>query len=421
MNTETDKPIPGDLSGHLLIILKKNIRNTVVHKREDFSMILTDVQQEEIISFTSELVKVPGNSGDESKIAEKVLSKMRSLQYDEVSVDEYGSVLGILRGERPGPVILFDGHMDVVPIGEPEQWEHAPYGGEISEGKIRGRGTADMKGALAAMICAPAYLKRSEITGTILVSASVAEEILIGAAISGILDRFSVDAVVIGEPTGLKLGTGEKGRAGIEMISHGTVAHSSRPDLGDNAVYRMMEAIAKIRTIPRRTDPFLGEEVIELVEIRSLPSPGNGSIPGQCRSLWECRLLHGETKESFLERWQIALKGIERLELRIARNQLMSYTGVNMSMEDFLPGWNSDNNQKFTAYVKQSLIDCGRPVQLYAAPYGCNALVSAGVRNIPTVILGPGDISHAHKPNECIEIEELVKCAEIYQTICRFN
>lgn len=382
-------------------------------------MTLTEAQQEEIIKFTCELVKLPGGSGDESKTAEIIIRKMKDLAYDEITVDEYGSVLGILKGEKPGRTIIFDGHMDVVNIREPELWNHEPYSGDKAHGKIWGRGTADMKGALATMICAPAYLKRSDFSGTILVSASVAEEILIGVAFSKILDRYSVDAVVIGEPTGLKLGTAEKGRAGIEMISHGTIAHSSRPDLGDNAVYRMMEATGRIRTLPRRKDPFLGEEVIELVEISSLPSPGNGSIPGECRSFWECRLLQGESKESFLKRWKTALADMEKIDLKIAEYNLLAYTGVNMSMEDFLPGWVTEKNDTFTEQVKESIKECHRKVELYAAPYGCNALVSAGIQKIPTIIFGPGDISLAHKPNEFIEIDQLLKSAEIYGTICR--
>lgn len=384
-------------------------------------MKLTNEQKEEIIAFTRELVRLPGESGNESRTACCVKKKMESLGYDEVSVDKGGNVLGTIKAEQPGPVLLFDGHMDVVPIREADKWEHEPYGGEISKGKIWGRGTTDMKGALAAMICAPAYLRRSDFTGTIIVSASVAEEILIGTATSGILDRYKPDAVVIGEPTSLKLGCAEKGRAGIEMIAHGRVAHSSRPDLGDNAVYRMMEAAEKIRALPRRTHPFLGTEVIELVDISSLPSPGNGSIPGECRTFWECRLLHGETKESFLERWHKALEGEDRIELNIDRCSLKSYTGLLMEREDFLPGWVSHEDQVFTALVKESIEACGRKVELYAAPYGCNALASAGVRDIPTVILGPGNIALAHKPNECVEIDELLKSAEIYGTICLQN
>ena len=226
--------------------------------------------------------------------------------------------------------------------------------------------------------------------------------------------------MVIGEPTGLKLGHAEKGRASIEMICHGTVAHSSRPDLGDNAVYRMMDAIERIRSLPRRSHPLLGDEVIELVEISSLPSPGNGSIPGTCHAVWECRLLPGETKEGFIERWKTALQGIDRTDLRIADYEQTSYTGKTMRMEDFHPGWLSEEIDKgFTTLVSESIREWGRTVEFYAAPYGCNALVSAAKMKIPTVILGPGDIALAHKPNENILIDDLLAAAGIYGSICR--
>ena len=383
-------------------------------------MILTDKQKNEIISFSVELVRYSGDSGNERATADCVRRKMEALGYDEVLVDEYGSVLGILKGTVPGPTLLFDGHMDVVPVRDKDKWEYEPFGAEISEGRIWGRGTTDMKGALAAVVCAASYLEKTEFTGKILVSASVAEEILIGTALDHILKKHPVDAVVIGEPTGLKLGHAEKGRASIEMICHGTVAHSSRPDLGDNAVYRMMDAIERIRSLPRRSHPLLGDEVIELVEISSLPSPGNGSIPGTCHAVWECRLLPGETKEGFIERWKTALQGIDRTDLRIADYELTSYTGKTMRMEDFHPGWLSEEiDDGFTTLVSESIREWGRTVEFYAAPYGCNALVSAAKMKIPTVILGPGDIALAHKPNENILIDDLLAAAGIYGSICR--
>jgi putative selenium metabolism hydrolase len=380
-------------------------------------MKLTCEQEEEIISLTCDLVRIPGGSGEEQQTAAYVSEKMKSLGYDEVSVDEYGNVLGIINGLHPGPTIIFDGHMDVVPAGDRQSWHCDPHGGERIDGKIWGRGTVDMKGALAGMICAPLYLDRSKIHGKVLVSASVAEEYLIGVAFKRILDKYPVDAVVIGEPTGLQLGVGEKGRAGIELITHGTTSHSSRPDLGDNAVYRMMEAVERIKSLPRREHPFLGTEVIELVEINSSPSPGHGAIPDECRTFWECRLLHGETRETFLSRWHDALQGIDKVELQIARYSLNSYTGLKMEMEDFHPGWLSVKDLPFTAIVEKSLRDCEKKVQLYGAPYGCNALASAGDRAIPTVILGPGNIALAHKPDECIEINELLEGARIFGTI----
>ncbi len=380
-------------------------------------MKLTFEQEEEIISFTRELIRLPGCSGDERKTAECVEKKMRALGYDEVITDNFGNVLGIINGAKPGPTIIFDGHMDVVSVSDPKLWKHDPYGGERDNGKIHGLGSVDMKGALAAMICAPAYINKNNFTGRVLVSASVAEEVLIGFAFNKILEKYSVDAVIIGEPTGLKVGIAEKGRAGIEMISYGTVAHSSRPDLGDNAVYSMMEAVERIRAIPCREHSFLGKEVIELVEINSSPSPGNGSIPDKCRTFWECRLLDGETKDSFLERWQKALEGLDNVELKIAQNSLNSYSGVNMEMEDFQSGWISQSDWKLSSLVGKSVNQCLCEVEHYAVPYGCNALVSGGTRNIQTVVLGPGSISLAHKPNEFIEIKELLKGAQIYGTI----
>ena len=383
-------------------------------------MRLTEKQQNDIISFTAELIRLPGISGDEKDVAACVRRKMEELGYDEVIVDKYGSVLGILNGENPGPTLLFDGHMDVVSEGNPDDWSHEPYGAEISGGRIRGRGSTDMKGALAAMVCAPAFLKREKIHGRIIVSASVAEELMIGTALDHILDCYSVDAVIIGEPTGLKLGCAEKGRASVKMVCQGTPAHSSRPELGDNAVYRMIDALRRIRSLPRRSHPLLGDEVIELVEISSLPSPGNGSIPETCRSLWECRLLQGETKNEFLERWNAAIDGVGRTEIKIAEYELASYTGELLKMEDFLPGWISEERETgFNAVVSDSVRACGRTVEYYAAPYGCNALASASRRNLPTVILGPGDIALAHKPDESLSIKELLDAAAIYGTICR--
>ena len=354
------------------------------------------------------------------KTADCVRRKMKALGYDQVLTDDYGSVLGILKGLEPGPTLLFDGHSDVVPVREPDKWTFDPYGGEISDGRLRGRGSCDMKGALAAMVCAPAFLKRTEFSGTILVSASVAEEMLIGTALDHILQNHPADAVIIGEPTGLKLGNAEKGRASLEIICHGTVAHSSRPDLGDNAIYRMMEAADRIRSMPRKSHPVLGDEVIELVELSSLPTPGNGSIPVRCRALWECRLLPGETEKVFLRRWNQALEGMVRTEIHIARYSLEAYTGEIMRMEDFLPGWSSDDSSgQFLCLAADAVRTTGRHVEYYGAPYGCNALVSAARRRIPTVILGPGDISSAHKPDESLPIQELLDAAVIYSTLSR--
>lgn len=384
-------------------------------------MELTRERQAELIRFTQELVRCPGFSGEEGESAAAVARQMEKLGYDKIDVDRWGNVIGTIRGTQPGPTIVFDGHMDVVPIHMPELWEHEPYGGEISDGKIWGRGTTDMKGGLAACLCAAAFVDRANIAGTILVTGTIAEELLIGRGLGKILEERKVDAVMTCEPTGLnRLAVAGVGRTTVEMSVRGMVAHSSQPHLGDNAVYRAMDASERIRKLPRRKDSFFGTEVIELVEIKSKPSPGNGSVPDSCWVLWECRLLPGETQESFLNRFHAVLEstdGAEKVMLNIGRTAITCYTGERLDYEDFLSAWVTLPDEPFRKLVEQALIQTG----IKADPVvfrGCtNVNISAGAMGIPSLIYGPGNLDLAHKPNEHLDIEELLLSAKAYGRI----
>jgi putative selenium metabolism hydrolase len=381
----------------------------------------TKDRQEEVIRFTQELVRCPGFSGDEAESAAAVVRQMKKLGYDKVEVDRWGNVIGTIRGTRPGPTIVLDGHMDVVPIGMPELWEHEPYGGEISDGKIWGRGTADMKGGLAACLCAAAFVDRANIAGTILVTGTVAEELMIGRGLGKILEERKADAVITCEPTGVnRLAVAGVGRTTVEMTARGLVAHSSQPHLGENAIYRAMGASECIRKMPRRKDPLFGTDVIELVEIKSRPSPGNGCIPDYCWVLWECRLFPGETQETFLNRFYEALKGFdgaENITLKIAQIAVDCYTGERLDYEDFLNAWATSPEVPFRKLVEQAIIQTGSKI----APIvfrGCtNANISAGAMGIPSLIYGPGNLDLAHKPNEHLAIEDLLLSAEAYGRI----
>ena len=318
----------------------------------------------------------------------------------------------------PGPTIVFDGHMDVVPIGRPELWEHEPYGGEVSDGKMWGRGTADMKGGLAACLCAAAFVDRANIAGTILVTGTVAEELMIGRGLGKILEERKVDAVITCEPTGVnQLAVAGVGRTTVEMTVHGLVAHSSQPHLGDNAVYRAIDASKRIRKMPRRTNPHFGKDVIELVEIKSKPSPGNGSVPDYCWMLWECRLFPERPGRPSLSGFHRALEdfdGVEKVTLKIGRIAVDCYTGERLDYEDFLNAWTTPPEEPFRRLVEQALIQTG--IEFVPIVFrGCtNANISAGAMDIPSLIYGPGNLDLAHRPNEHLDIEELLLCAKAY-------
>ena len=388
-------------------------------------MPLTNSQQEELIRFTQEMVRCPGFSGEEASTADVVKRQMTRLGFDEVEVDPVGNIIGTIHGNNSGPTIVFDGHMDVVPVRMPELWEHKPYGAEIFDGKIWGRGSTDMKGGLAAALCAAGFMDRSKITGTIIITATIAEELMIGKGLGKALEGRDIDAVITCEPTGTnRLAVAGVGRTTVEMTVHGQVAHSSQPHLGDNAIYRAIDASQHIRSMPRREDSFFGHEVIELVEMKSRPSPGNGSVPDYCWLLWECRLLPGETRESFLGRFHSALStfpGKEKVELKTGQICLNSYTGQPLVYDDFLEAWSTPPDNTFRLLVEKAIKEAG----ITFSPIifrGCtNVNISAGALKIPSLIYGPGSLDLAHKPNEYLEIEELLLSAEVYSNIIKLT
>ena len=387
-------------------------------------MKLNQTQQEEILAFTQQLVRAPGHSGDEEQTALLIEKKMKTLGYDKVHVDPYGSVIGVIEGSQPGPTLLFDGHTDVVPIHEPELWHCDPYGGEVTDGKLMGRGSADMKGPVAAMIHAAAYIDRSALAGTIIISASVAEEMIPGRALEKVLDKFPADAVVITEPTKLQLGFIEKGRCTVGMTVTGQIAHSSSPELGMNAIYIAVKAIERIKDIPIRSDPLLGNEIRELVEIRSEPSPGNGRVPDYCWGLWECRILPGETEQILLDKFILSQKGTDwekRVSFQIETIDVACYTGEHLVGKDFLPAWKGDKESALYRQMEAAIEKSGIPVKYWPVYYGCNAFASRGLKGLPTVIFGPGDVALAHRPNEFIEIHDLLKATEIFGYIMELN
>ncbi len=100
--------------------------------------------------------KLPGEEGNVVRV---IKSMMEDYEFDDIHVDRYGNIIGGIVGKYPGKTLVFDGHIDTVPVDE-SQWTQDPFGGEINDGKIYGRGTTDMKGAVAAMISAIGFWSR---------------------------------------------------------------------------------------------------------------------------------------------------------------------------------------------------------------------------------------------------------------------
>lgn len=113
------------------------------------------ISNEELVKLCQDVIRIPSPSGHEENVSKFLKGKMEELGFDEVNIDRYGSVYGVIHGKRPGKTILMDGHIDNVDvIGMKTSGAMHPGAAEITDGKIYGRGTSDMKGSVTAMICA---------------------------------------------------------------------------------------------------------------------------------------------------------------------------------------------------------------------------------------------------------------------------
>jgi putative selenium metabolism hydrolase len=380
--------------------------------------MMKGMDTEQLIQFTRDIVRLPSLSGQEDAVARRVEAEMQALDFDRVWVDRNGSVVGIIEGVEPGKTILLDAHTDTVGISPGVPWSHEPFGAAIDGAAIFGRGAADMKGALAAMVHAAATVDRTQLRGRIVVSASTLEEVLEGIALQAVMDATPPDFVVIGESTNLDLSRGGRGRAEVHLTTIGRPSHSSAPHLGRNAVLDMMTVIAAIEKLNLPEDPFMGPAILALTDIISDPYPGHSVIPSICRATYDRRLLPGETAADVLNAItdRPDLAGIQ-LQAVIGHGEYMAYTGAILAMEKFYPAWLLPESDPFVGLALQALHGAGIPAKTSAYRFCTNAAYSAGVAHVPTIGFGPATEVDAHVIDERLKIDDLKAVANGYQAI----
>jgi len=376
-----------------------------------------------VIALCQAQIQNQSYSGHEDGVVARMKQAFEKLGFDEVFVDGYGSILGHIKGNRPGKVLLLDGHIDTVPVPDESSWTRKPYGGEIADGKIFGRGSSDMKGAVSAMIAAAAFFaadSRRDFAGEIYVSGIVCEEIFEGIAARKISERIKPNYVVIGESSELNLKRGQRGRAEVVVETFGKPAHSANPRAGINAVYKMAALIAEIGKLEAPTHPILGEGILELTDIKSSPYPGASVVPDHCRATYDRRLLVGETKDSVLQPLQALIGKMQRNDsefkatAQFAGGVERCYTGEEIRGERFFPGWVFDENDEFVQASLAGLRSVGLNPKLTQYSFCTNGSHYAGEAGIRTIGFGPSRENLAHTIDEYIEIDQLLKSVEGY-------
>lgn len=378
------------------------------------------------VELTQKLVRRQSYSGNEKGVSEELTKFFKENGFDDVHVDKYGNTIGHIKGSKPGPKIVFDGHMDTVPVTDESEWQYPPFEAEIHDGKIYGRGTSDMKGALASMAVAASNFKEKtggDFAGEIFVAGIVHEECFEGVAAREVSAYAKPDYVIIGEASNCNVKIGQRGRAEIKIEVLGKPAHSANPEKGINAVYKMCKVIEAIKTLKPTHHDRLGDGILELVDIKSSPFPGASVVPEKCVATYDRRLLVNETKESVLAPINELLEKLmkEDSELKVkayyTKADEKCFTGEIIEGERFFPGWIFDEDEDWVEKVVAKLKDKGQTLEITQYNFCTNGSHYAGEAKIKTLGIGPSRENLAHTVNEYIEISELEKVVDSYEAV----
>ncbi|AQT67557.1 putative succinyl-diaminopimelate desuccinylase [Anaerohalosphaera lusitana] len=309
-------------------------------------------------------------------------------------------------GDRPG--LLFAGHLDVVPPGD-AVWSHPPFEPAEVEGKMYGRGTADMKSGLAAVAAAIAEIKNedTELAGDVIFTATADEET--GSyGIKRFIEKRTphlsrLQGIVVPEPTGLEIVTGHRGILWLEFRTHGKTAHGSMPELGVNAITRMLPLLNKLNgyELPADEDPMLGRSTLSINEIHG--GKATNVVPDACSLKIDIRTLPQQSQEGLIEHFQQMVRkiGVEHADFD-------ADIEVIKSVEALL----TDSNCEFVKSLRRATE--GKKPGIVSYTTDGPWLAELGV---PVVIFGPGEPSACHKPDEYVELDQLERAKDHYKDL----
>lgn len=376
------------------------------------------IDREALCDFLLRMVGARSPATAEEPAARVLAAELRRFGFD-VAVDDWGNVIGTLRlGD--GPVVLVDGHLDTVEVTDPAEWSHDPWG-EVAEGAVYGRGTVDMKGALAACVYGAATLTGGR-RGTLVISGTVCEELVEGPALSRVIEQAKPDVVIIGEPSANRLMLGQRGRAEVRVEVAGRSSHSAYPEAGVNAAEVMADVLTALRGLDFPRHPELGAAMMALTNLISAPYPNVSVIPDRCVAVYDRRTVLGESADAVLEPLRAlaapaANAAGARVDIGFARSAFTTWTGVEVDTESFAPAWSVPADRWPAAAAIQALAAAGLDPRPGYYQFCTNGSASAGRHGIPTLGFGPGDPDRAHTTDEAIDLDDLYLGAHGYAVL----
>lgn len=369
------------------------------------------LDHDQLIERLTAMVQEPSENppGEEARVGALVASQCEELGLD-VDIHELneGRPNVVARWGTGSRVVGYCSHFDVIPAGDHALWDREPYGAEVIDGRMHGRGTSDAKGPIAAALEAVAILRRAgfEPDGT-LELALVSDEETMGFIGAGYLVEQGLirpDLAIVGEPTSLRVVHAQRGACWFQITTRGVAGHGSAPERGRSAIKHMAEIILHLEdSLPRVNHEVLGGPSINAGTIHG--GTKVNVVPASCVAEVDRRSVPPETRESVIGSVEEAVERARKRFPDIDATVELQFYG-----EPFVLEAGARLVQDVAAATGAAT---GRPPELIGFRGASDAryLAQAGT---DVVVCGPGDISLAHTARESIDLEELEHAAVAY-------
>jgi succinyl-diaminopimelate desuccinylase len=382
------------------------------------------VDRNRIIEIASQLIAIPSPSGEEKAVMDFVAAwcDERGIGYTIVANDPARpNVIVSIGDPDSGPTIAMNGHLDTVPVSDPDKWLNGPYEPTVSEDgkRIFGRGASDMKSSVGVMLYVIELLKDTPIKGCLQAHVVSDEETSAKWGSIHVIDEIKAgrlprpDYVLIGEKSDLKVRNAERGILGLEVIFHGRASHTAAARAtGINAIAKAAKGVLALERDLDKFHPAVGRPVISINTIEA--GVAHNVVPGECRITIDRRLIPGETKESVVAEIREALDGVAAEDLDF------KYTLTIDPHGDFIPANITEESSPLVAAIQESIRTVtGQEPEYFVAWAGATDGRFYRQAGIDTVGYGPGG-ENAHGANEAGYIDDLVTEAKVYvETVAR--
>lgn len=393
--------------------------------------VLDAVDPDWMLGLLADLVAIPSVGAVETPAQERIAAEMESLglEVDTWDIDiaalrcdpdysaevERAEALGVVgMWDGDGPTLMLNGHIDVVPVGDVAQWSTPPWQATLRNGRVYGRGTADMKGGLVSALAAVRALRSSRVSPAprIIVASVVGEEDGGTGTLATLRRGHTADAAVIVEPTAGEVSPTQAGALGFRLTVKGAPAHGAVRDEGVSAIEKFELVHAALRDLETRRNAAFAHPLFAAYETPLALSIGTVRAGEWSSTVPDSLVAEGRYGVGPTEDVAAARRAFEGCVSSLDDAWLTANpVGVEWWGGQFHPAETSSDSPIIGAVAAAHETVTGAAPPVTGVPYGSDLRLLVNRGGIPSVLYGPGDARIAHRADEFVPVSDLLDVA----------